>query len=68
MKKPPINIELKEYDYSCGDGCCHSYGVVTVVNGIELPDKSPNTKNIVEQLLKHLEIDVEVTETYDTDF
>jgi hypothetical protein len=67
MKKPPIKIELKEYDYACGDGCCYSYGVVTIVDGVELPDRTVNTKNILEQLLKHLEIDAEVTEIYDTD-
>lgn len=36
-----VSIKLEDWDYSCGDGCCYSYGTKLLMNGKELehPDK-----------------------------
>ena len=64
MSKPKIKVELHEYNYKCGDGCCDHYGTVTKVNGIELPCHNQDAPTIVKQILEHLGYEVEVVETY----
>ena len=49
-----INIELDEYSYDCSDGCCHHYGVITTLNGEELPIHNSDTETILKQVLEHL--------------
>lgn len=62
MKK--IKITLNEYNYECGDGCCHNWGVEVSVNGVELFKTSSDTATILESILKHLGYDAEITELY----
>lgn len=40
MKK--LKIELKGWDYTCGDGCCTDYGTELVLNGktLDHPDST----------------------------
>lgn len=49
-----LNIELDEYSYDCSDGCCHNYGVITTLNGEELPIHNSDTETILKQVLEHL--------------
>lgn len=56
-----INIELCEYSYSCGDGCCFNYGTITKVNGIPLPLHNQDAPTIVEQILSHMGYKVRVS-------
>jgi hypothetical protein len=62
MKK--LKVELDEYSYKCGDGCCDHYGTVTTVNGVELPCHNQDAQTMIEQILTHLGYDVEVVFTY----
>jgi hypothetical protein len=39
MKK--VKITLEEWDYTCGDGCCYSYGTKVYLNGKELKHPDP---------------------------
>jgi len=39
MKK--VNIMLEEWDYTCTDGCCFSYGTKIYLNGKELEHPNP---------------------------
>ena len=39
MKK--VKITLEEWDYTCGDGCCYSYGTKIYLNGKELEHPNP---------------------------
>jgi len=57
-------IELNEYVTECGDGCCTNYGTLVKVNGVEMPFHNQDVKTILEQVLQHLEYDVEIIETY----
>lgn len=61
--KDKLKIELEEYGYSCGDGCCYNYGTITKVNGVELEFHNQDAATILEQVLKHLGYDVEVINT-----
>jgi len=65
MDKPKLEIELKEYVYTCGDGCCTDYGTITTVNGVELDLSNQDAATILEQVLEHLGYDVEVSVSYD---
>jgi len=63
MKK--VKIELEEYWYKCGDGCCDNYGTITRVNGVELDLHNQDTRTILKQVLEHLGYDAEIIETQD---
>ena len=63
MKKK-VKITLEEWDYICADGCCSEYGMITTVNGIEVASHDTDTAVILEKVLKHLGIDVEVENIY----
>ena len=36
-----LNIRLEDWDYTCGDGCCYSYGVYLYLNGKKLKHPNP---------------------------
>lgn len=57
-------IELDEYDYECADGCCTNYGIVTKVNGVELPVHNTDTNTILLQVLEHLGYEVTIKHMY----
>jgi hypothetical protein len=62
-----LNIDLNEYSYKCGDGCCDNYGTITTINGVELECENQDAGTIVKQILEHLGYDVTVTLSYDGD-
>jgi hypothetical protein len=53
-EKKEIEIILDEYDWTCSDGCCYNYGIVTTVNGVEMPAHNTDTETILRQVLEHL--------------
>ena len=61
-----LKINLTDYEYSCGDGCCYNYGTITKVNGIKLPCHNQDVGTILSQVLKHLGYKVEIE--YGDDF
>ena len=63
-----VKIELDEFYYNCGDGCCTNYGTTTTVNGKELPLINQDVATILEQVLEELGYDVEIIETYNGEF
>ena len=60
-------ISLDEYGYSCADGCCYNYGIVTTLNGEKLPVHNVDASTILKQVLEKLGYEVEITETFDFD-
>ena len=38
-KDKEILIELEEWDHTCGDGCCYTYGTNIYINGELLVDE-----------------------------
>ena len=59
-----VKIELDEYYYSCGDGCCTNYGTTTTVNGKELDCHNQDVGTILKGVLEELGYSVEIIETY----
>jgi hypothetical protein len=62
MKK--VKIEIDDWVYDCGDGCCTNYGTTTKVNGVEMPSTNQDAGTIVRMILEHLGYKVELIETY----
>lgn len=62
-----LKIQLKEYSWTCGDGCCTDYGTITKVNGTELPFRNQDVEIILEQVLKYLGYEVEIETSYEYD-
>lgn len=59
-----LTIELHEYSHDCSDGCCTDYGVITKVNGEEMPFRNTDIKTILDMILSHLGHEVEIIQTY----
>jgi hypothetical protein len=57
-----LKIQIEDYHYQCGDGCCDHYGTVTTVNGIELFCHDQDAEAILRQVLEHLGYKVEIIE------
>ena len=55
-----LNITLEDYDSTCGDGCCHDYGTITTVNGVELECHNTDPESIIRQILEHLGYNVTI--------
>ena len=74
MKKPKLKIELQDWEYTCGDGCCTSYGTRIILNGEELehPDEEQfdnrylgtDVETALLSVLKKLGYEVEIEKTY----
>jgi hypothetical protein len=72
MKK--VKITLEDWSYTCGDGCCYSYGTRIYLNGKELQHPNPDildnryigmdTQTALHAVLKELGYEVEIEETY----
>lgn len=63
--KNKVKVELHDYNYTCGDGCCDTYGTIVKVNGKELPYHNQDVNTILRQVLEHLGYEVEIEESYD---
>ena len=62
-----VKIKIKEYGFSCSDGCCYNYGTITTLNGKELPCHNQDAETIVKQVLEHLGYTVEIESEYDVE-
>lgn len=70
MSNKKLKLLLKDWNYTCGDGCCYEYGTIIEINGEEV--RHPDDKllsnvylgNDVElalrSVLKYLGYEVEV--------
>lgn len=63
--KEKVKIELIEYAYECGDGCCTNYGTITKVNGVEIECQNQDTETIIYHILTNLGYEVEVETIYE---
>ena len=60
MTDKTLKITFTEYGYSCGDGCCYNSGIITSINGFQLPNQNEDTGTIVKEILEYLGYTVEV--------
>ena len=73
-----MKITLKEWDYTCGDGCCYKYGTQILIDGKEVEhyDEEQGVNIYVgcdvevalRSVLKHLGFEnIEIDREYETD-
>lgn len=62
-QKEKLIIDLEEYDYTGSSN--DIYGMVTKVNGVEMPFHNLDVDTILEQVLTHLGYEVEINRSYD---
>lgn len=63
-----VKVELIDYTYECGDGCCTNYGTITKVNGKQLEIENEDRATILREVLIELGYDAKVEEKYDDNF
>jgi hypothetical protein len=69
-----IKIKFESWDYTCGDGCCTSYGTRLYLNDKELEHPNPeiwdngyvgeDTQTALHAVLKELGFNVEFENNY----
>lgn len=57
-------IEIQEWAHTCGDGCCYTYGIDVIVNGVTYRCESTEHEEVVAVTLKALGIEAEVSYNY----
>jgi hypothetical protein len=70
MEVKKLKITLEDWDHTCGDGCCYSYGTKIYLNGKELEHPNPEVHDnsyvgmdvgtALRAVLKELGYEVEV--------
>ena len=60
MDKQKIKLTFKDWDYTCGDGCCYDYGTDVFVNGEEVSTHQSNLEQTLRDVLEHLGYEVEI--------
>ena len=56
-----IIIDLEDWDHTCGDGCCNTYGTDIYVNGEKLNEQyADNPRNALKSVLEKLGYEVEI--------
>jgi len=62
-----LKIELRDWDYTCGDGCCYMYGKEVYLNGELLPEQyAEDSANALKVVLTKLGYNVEIESTEET--
>lgn len=62
--KEKLVILMEHWATSCSDGCCYEEGNTTIINGVELENKSDSISNILQDILEHLGFEVEINEIW----
>lgn len=55
-----LKISMRDYSNECGDGCCHDYGTITTVNGVQMQAHNTDKETIMRQVLEYLGYKVEI--------
>lgn len=58
--KEKLVIELENWEHTCGDGCCYTWGVTIKVNGVELEQDGSSVQSALKGVLEHLGYEVEI--------
>ena len=58
-----LEIKLVDWDYTCGDGCCYSFGQDIYLNGKKLDEQhADNSVNALKSVLIELGYEVEINQ------
>lgn len=57
----PLTLQIEEWDYNCGDGCCYEYGETLSIDDEEVYKSHMEfiDRDLVKTILKHLGYSVE---------
>ena len=56
-----LNIEFEDWEHTCGDGCCYTYGTDIYLNGEKLDEQyAEDSKNALKVVLEKLGYKVEI--------
>lgn len=56
-----LEITLKDWEHTCGDGCCYSFGKDIYLNGDKLDEQNAeNSENALTAVLNKLGYNVEI--------
>ena len=65
MENKEITIQLNEWDHTCGDKCCYTWGTEIVVNGEKLEEDGSDLQSSIRAILEHLGYKVNIEHGYD---
>lgn len=54
-----LKVTFKDWDYTCGDGCCFDCGTSLYIDDVHVSDRVDGAINAVIDLLKHLGYEVD---------
>ena len=61
-----LRITLEDWDYTCGDGCCHDYGQDIYLDGEKLDEQhAEDNENALRAVLEKLGYKVEIEKIYE---
>ena len=64
MTNKKVKIVIDEWNHTCGDGCCYTWGKNINLNGTDLSNQSDELGTQIQQVLEHLGYEVEIINTY----
>lgn len=68
MTDTKISIELRDWDHTCGDGCCSTYGTDVILNGETIGTiESYDLERGLSLILGKLGIEADIERAYDDD-
>jgi hypothetical protein len=54
-----LKIEIEDWDYNCGDGCCYEWGSTVTVNGVKL-ETNGLADDFLRKVLEHLGYKIDI--------
>jgi len=61
MDKQKIKLTFKDWDYTCGDGCCYEADTELLVNGDSITQYASGTEYLLTSVLEYLGYEVEIS-------
>ena len=59
-----LEIVLKDWEHTCGDGCCYTYGTDIYLNGEKLDEQNAeDSENALKAVLTKLGYELEITKS-----
>ncbi len=53
-------IRIEDWDHTCSDGCCYTYGKDCFINDEKITQEAENPRELIEALLNYLKIEYEI--------
>jgi hypothetical protein len=60
-----IKIKITDWNHTCSDGCCTTYGTNINIDGVDLECQNQDVSTILRNVLEHLGYNVDIETTYE---